>query len=163
MRYFLQAGWPSCRPTTSVKTLPGYKVSLYYLSTIVGISILIAENLTRATLVLILCNLPLSHWRPCSMMFDCRLASETFHFACLLTAATALPCMCVIGPSLGTWIYIWTWEGYVDSRHFSTVINNSRQVANRHCAQANSAGWKMSQNLPVIGLWGEGLMRLTLR
>lgn len=40
-----------------------------------------------------------------------QLASETFHFACLLTAATVLPCMCIIGPSLTTWIYVWTWEG----------------------------------------------------
>lgn len=40
-----------------------------------------------------------------------QLLSETFHFACLLTAATVLPCMCVISPSLVTWIYVWTWEG----------------------------------------------------
>jgi len=52
----------------------------------------------------------------------CRLMSETFHFACLLTAATVLPCMCVIGPSLVTWIYVWTWEGWVCHVIFCRVV-----------------------------------------
>jgi len=43
----------------------------------------------------------------------CRVVSETFHFACLLTAATVLPCMCVIGPSVNTWILVGTWDGSV--------------------------------------------------
>ena len=58
-----------------------------------------------------------------------RLASETFHFACLLTAATVLPCMCVISPSLVTWMHVWTWEGSVHHVVFYMLAPNARLFA----------------------------------
>ena len=60
-----------------------------------------------------------------------RLISETFHFACLLTAATVLPCMCVIGPSLVTWIYVWTWEGSVSRVIFYRIAKKNSSI--HHC------------------------------
>jgi len=85
----------------------------------------------------------------CGMMY--RLVSETFHFACLLTAATILPCMCIIGPSLVMWIYVWTWEGYASFVIFCRVVERNRPFA--------TVGQKVTIYLSALTLlvgWQEG-------